>query len=189
MACLGFSHFDWDRDRDLEIAVGMWPCEASARAATAVSAGERQKFPLFPSVSAQGTEGTAGKGVDLRENGGSGTVKNGYFVPVLSHFGPIFLNHIPPQPSTPHVLWCSACYFPAPPPISLPIPPIFLHFPPISMPPPPCSPIFPPSSPPHLPPFPPLSPHYSRLPNPGFGKSVRSVAVQTDVCHTNASPL
>ena len=39
---------------------------------------------------------------DLQENGKRGTVKNGYFDQWFSHFlpfCPIFLNHIPPQPS------------------------------------------------------------------------------------------
>ena len=44
------------------------------------------------------TKGTV-KIFDLRENGNDGTVKNGF----LSHFWPIFLNHIPPQPSITHI--------------------------------------------------------------------------------------
>ena len=78
-------------------------------------------------------KGTVRKIFDLRTNGESGTVKNGYFVPFspiflpfLSHFcsQPIFLNHIPPQPSTTHIPCAMPAIFLLP-----PISPIFPIFP------------------------------------------------------------
>ena len=62
------------------------------------------KVPAFPSVSAMSWflhKGIVGKIFDLRKDGETGTAKMG----ILSHFPiflpPIFLNHIPPQPSQP----------------------------------------------------------------------------------------
>ena len=81
------------------------------------------EIPIFASVECDElifTNGTVGKIFDLRKNGGNGNVKSWYFVPFSSHFCPIFLNHIPPQPSTTHIL----CTMPA---IT---PPVFPHFPP-----------------------------------------------------------
>ena len=62
----------------------VWHDQASALAAVAVSVGEWQKVPFFRSVSGGVLifpKGTVGKNLDLRENGRTGTVKNGYFVP------------------------------------------------------------------------------------------------------------
>ena len=130
-------------------------CGASSRGAdTSIRTGRRggecrgvTKIPIFPSVSAVSwlfQRGSVGNIFDLRENGKRGTVKKWVFrfifFFIFVHFSPVFLNHIPPQPSTTHVP-CAMPDIPPFPPISsiflhppppmLPIPPIFLHYPPI----------------------------------------------------------
>ena len=84
--------------------------------------------------------------------------KRGVFRPIFlqffSHFGPTFLNHIPPQPSTTHIL-CAM--------------PVISSFPPHFA-----------QPPPHFPPF----PHFpTRLPpNSWVGELVSSRAVSADAC-------
>ena len=79
--------------------------------------------------------------------------ENGYFVPFFSHFGPTFLNRIPPQSSISHI----PCATPAVSPSAPYFPPMF----------------------PRTPPFPP----FFQTPKSGFGELVSSVAVSAEACN------